>query len=1277
MLIHGSVLSDRTTKLTKAYINLLEQGIDASKILVLCLNSFKKNIFTDYVKANLSVKHYENPYIHTFYGLVYNTIMNNWTFVESSIKDGSPVIMPNLSGLEISQLFFKSAVREVGFKDYNSKINLMHQLFRRYSLIANNNLTNKDVKIRSELLGETFAQDAQKAIDIYKKKTLEYRAFDYIRQLGIFNYIYKNTDYFKNIEYLIIDDADEITSCEFDFIKYLKPQLKIVYIGYDRFGSSRLGFLNTDCNTVENIEELFRDEEKISLDEVGYNPVNVEYFSHTRRLEMLNSMLEKVYELIKSGVKPSDIAIITPIIDKSLKFSAAEVLTSKNIGVQYFSGSEKLCSTALVKNTIILLNMASGNAQDILKIRSLLNCMLKIPLKYCMRIVNAYKDRGEIIFCDTGVEDYNKALHKLIDTINKIKNPDMLLSDKIFYIYKNLIHITNEEFSQLEAFNFFVKQIEDFENVFPEHKANPALQKTFIQQLENSIISENPSFAPELKDDCIIVSTAQKLIDFSIKTKYQFWVDITSSDWQRDDYGTLYNAWVFQKSWNKPEFTYEDNLELSALKIKKQLRKLSLLCEKNIFAYSSFFDLEGNENFGGIESYIGITHSGNTDKINFNFIPRDDQKPVLEYKSGKMAVSAVPGAGKTTILLALIIKLLQNGIKSENIFVLTYMDSAARNFKERIKNACPSLEKMPNISTIHGLALRILKENSNFVKVGLNNDFEVCDDNERQKIIREIISRMDIEQDNFEKYEKALSSLKLSALNKVPYTNDTELKKFLKFYTTYNNYLKSRNLIDYDDMLSYCVQLLEQNEDIAAYYQEICRYVIEDEAQDSSYIQQKLLNILSSKYQNLIRCGDINQAITTTFTNADLEGFKDFISSSKNVEMNRSQRCAADIYELANSIIDYAKKKEDLKDSFYDIKMHGVKGKNPDIKNSVEILLFDDYKQERTFILERVRNIFSADKNASVSILVRNNYQIDDYCSFLSDYGYSVITGNDTLESQPAFSLIFAVICFCSHPWQNENVLKILDILKQQKLFSVSIEDYDFIRDLKTPFILQNENNLKSKNLIQFLWDINYWLELSSLEYEELALKIGNYYYYSELEKSNVYMVALLLKKLSAQYPSAEILIEHLRELSKKPVLSKYKFFADESGNKIQNNGVVNIMTYHKSKGAEFDYVFLPQLCEDILPFDVKNIKIKSKERFLEAVKALNLNYCKKDETQQKRFIAGENLRLLYVAVTRAKKKIYISSANKYKKFSRLKDAAQSVIFDNILNKAEKSINDC
>ena len=81
-----------------------------------------------------------------------------------------------------------------------------------------------------------------------------------------------------------------------------------------------------------------------------------------------------------------------------------------------------------------------------------------------------------------------------------------------------------------------------------------------------------------------------------------------------------------------------------------------------------------------------------------------------------MGIMAVPGAGKTTILLALIIKLIKDGISPENIFVLTYMESAAKNFKERIKLAIQDMPETPNISTIHGLALRIIKENSNFIK---------------------------------------------------------------------------------------------------------------------------------------------------------------------------------------------------------------------------------------------------------------------------------------------------------------------------------------------------------------------------------------------------------------------------------------------------------------------------------------------------------------------------------------------------------------------------------
>ncbi len=106
-----------------------------------------------------------------------------------------------------------------------------------------------------------------------------------------------------------------------------------------------------------------------------------------------------------------------------------------------------------------------------------------------------------------------------------------------------------------------------------------------------------------------------------------------------------------------------------------------------------------------------------------------------------MAISAVPGAGKTTILLALIMKLMTSGVNPSNIYVLTYMDSAARNFRERIKNMCPNTTALPNISTIHGLALKIIKENSNFERLNLTSDFEICDDTQRMRILRNITGK--------------------------------------------------------------------------------------------------------------------------------------------------------------------------------------------------------------------------------------------------------------------------------------------------------------------------------------------------------------------------------------------------------------------------------------------------------------------------------------------------------------------------------------------------------
>ena len=1276
MLIRGSSKSEKTNILIDSYVKLIDCGVSTCDILVLTLNGYKKNKFIEEVKKRSKCNFLENLRVYSFSGLAYNAIKDNWVKTENAISGGKSSVEPNLTSLEVSQYLFRQSIKKADFKDYNSKINLMHQLFRRYSLIVQNDLTPEELANKAQMLGESFFEDTQIAINDFKKRSLNYRAFDYIRQLSILKHLYTTTDYFKNIKYLLVDDADEITNAQYEFIKYLKPQLKDCYIAYDRYGNTRAGFLNADIKIIEKLENLFNDKPK-NLDNYEIEPVTTTQYSFSKRLEMLNTAIQNAAELVDSGVNPSEISIITPITDSALKFRAKEIFTQKNIDYVILSGSEKLSENPFIKNILTLLKLTIPDLKsntDIFDIRSVLSNLLGIPVKYCMKIVSEYKQNGILCCPDLNNITYEKSLTTLIETIEKLKNTDDLLSQKIINIYESVQSLNTVRAAELAKLNFLLKEIKDFEKVFPENAQNTNFQKKIIIQLENTIISENPADIPDIEKNSVVIATAQKIIDLGIKTKYQFWLDTTSAEWTREDTGTLYNSWVFQKSWDKDEFTFEDNLKLTETKIKRQLRKLSLLTDK-ITAYSSLFDICGIENQGGLENYININSKNQKQNIEFKFTPREDQKPVLDYKKGEMAISAVPGAGKTTILLALIIEMLKKGVNSENIFVLTYMDSAARNFKERIKAACPYLESLPNISTIHGLALRILKENGNYTKAGLTSDFEICDENLRQRIIRELISALGLEQDDFDKYEKAVSILKLSCCDEYKNKNQPEIQRFLKLFNSYNQVLKNRNIIDYDDMLSQSVKILEKNPDILKYYQDICKYIIEDEAQDSSHIQQKLIGLLSAKHKNLIRCGDLNQSITTTFTNADMKGFTDFIKSKKNVTMTSSQRCNEKIYSLANDLIDYAKKNELYKDAFFNSKMCGVDGKNPDNKNAVTIKLFEEYNEERSFLVSKIREIFAKKQNADIAILVRNNFQITEYSSYLSSYGFNVVTRTDTLNRVPVFNLIFTLIKFIEYPWQNEKITEFAKVLNEQKFTNFTQSDFDFIHSMKEPFITSNADEIESQRLSQLHWDLNYWLENSTLSPDEFALKAGSFYYSSDVEKSNIYMISIFLKKMSNQYRTTSELIDKIDELSQKNMNSIFKLFSEEESDideKVnKEKGKIQIMTYHKSKGDEFDFVFIPQLTEEILPLDINAVKIKSSERFLEYIKSMDKNYSMKNEHQLKILQAEENLRLFYVALTRAKMEIYITSAKKYKKFSRIRETKHSLLFDEFLKVTE------
>src|SRR5574344_1243722 len=1285
MLVNGDISSKKTEMLIKEYAELVNSGVDSSEILVILQNSSKKKNFVDKVLEKVTVNALSKLNVYSFFGLVYNTISDNWVKIENTIPFGKPSILPNLVGMEVSQFILRDIISEIKFEGYNSKKSLLHQLFRRYSLIVQNNLSDEDVKWRSEkVLGESFAFDAKLALDEFKKKTLEYRGFDYLRQGLIFNYLYKNTNYFSMIKYIFVDDGDEITPICLDFIKFLKPQLENYFISYDKEGGSRVGYLSADKNTGSEFESIF-DEKAVKLKssnilnidaDVLYSNViqdrcenlkNVSNLSFSKRAQMLDRASDLIKDLIDNkNLKPSDISVVTPVIDDMTKFCLKENFQRHWLNLKFLSGSEKLAQKRFVLATLAILKLVDEDLKseiDEFDIRAILSGILEIPLKYCREIIIAYQKSGNLISYTFENETFTKKYTEFLNLLNNLSSSNRSLSEQIFEIYNEIMDFSCAKVDDINKFNFFVKEIEDFENVFSKDLIKDK-KSEIINQIENSIISENPYAILNINEDELVIATPQKIIDNQIETKIQIWLDVSSDEWIKSDTGPLYNAWVFQSGWGKNEFTLEDNIELSKQKNARVLRKLILCAGKKIYCLSSLFDGSGVENFGGIEKYLRTNSETKPSVQKRKFTPRSDQKQILEYKKGKMAISAVPGAGKTTILLELLLKLLEKGIKPENIFVLTYMESAARNFRERIQNENQNFSQLPNISTIHGLALRILKENGNFEKIGLNSDFEICDDTQRTRVIREIGQKLIVKGKELEDFDRAISVYKMEngvsiISSKLSSQEKKKLDKFLKFFNEYDKKMKSNNLIDYDDMLIFSVKLLKENNDILRYYQDICHYIIEDEAQDSSGIQQELLSLLSEKHKNLIRCGDVNQAITTTFSNADVEGFKKFINmTATSVKMDCSQRCSLGVYTLANSLIPFDQKNINTKKSFYPIFMKPVEGKNPIANTSVVSIILENEFSERKYVLQQIKLFLEKNPKATVGILLRNNYQVTKWAKFIDNSGLKSITRSECLNQKGVFRTIFAILKIILSPFDNINIAENYDILSELGHYQSGF--FSEIKNFKGAFIEADADNIHNASLLKFYWDLTYWLEFSTLPPEELAMKVGLFYYSNEIEKSNVYLISTLIKRLSMSYKNYSTIIERLGELAQKPSLSGFKFFSQEDeSSKEFLNGNVQIMTLHKSKGDEFDCVFLPEMTEKNLTLDFNEMKLKGNASFMENVRGLNPEYKRKSDENLKSFLLEENFRLLYVAITRAKRKLFITTCKKSKSFGNTVEQKQ------------------
>lgn len=346
-----------------------------------------------------------------------------------------------------------------------------------------------------------------------------------------------------------------------------------------------------------------------------------------------------------------------------------------------------------------------------------------------------------------------------------------------------------------------------------------------------------------------------------------------------------------------------------------------------------------------------------------SFTPRPSQQQILRYNGGRLGIAAVPGAGKTHILSALAAQLIQEGRLGDDqeVLIVTLVNSAVDNFETRIKrffdNPLQALYKY-RVRTLHGLAHDIVREKP--ASVGLDDRFSIIDEREAGFIRRESVNAWLASHSIDDYLDPALDTSKRDWIKRqqLPDLLDSIALAFIRsskdrlltpeklrqqldasfaplplaelgysIYADYQRALAYRGAVDFDDLIRLALTLLENDEEFRLRLQYRYPFILEDEAQDSSQTQERILALLSGGEPpsplrgtppifeknggsrrgvgNWVRVGDPNQAIFETFTTASPELLRAFIQNNPSVDMPESGRSQPAVLAVANHLIDW------------------------------------------------------------------------------------------------------------------------------------------------------------------------------------------------------------------------------------------------------------------------------------------------------------------------------------------------------------------------------------
>lgn len=590
------------------------------------------------------------------------------------------------------------------------------------------------------------------------------------------------------------------------------------------------------------------------------------------------------------------------------------------------------------------------------------------------------------------------------------------------------------------------------------------------------------------------------------------------------------------------------------------------------------------------------------------------QRQAVLHKEGPLLILAGAGAGKTKVITHRILNLIVNGVAPEQILAVTFTNKAAKEMSERVKSlfektATESGAGMnrPFVSTFHALGVYILREQGRLL--GLSRHFTIFDRNDSMQAVKEAmrLEELDPKQIEPKKILSGISRQKGNGRTSREFAqsigNDYYPGILARVWERYEDILKKENACDFDDLLLKCLKLLEQNEVVRQYYQQKWRYVHIDEYQDTNKVQYAMARYLTGKELNLCVVGDIDQNIYS-WRGADIENILSFekeYPEATVITLEQNYRSTKTILSASNTIIKKNKRRRE-KNLFTD---------NEQGEQITVAGLYDEGGEARYIAGKAGTLIEGGTEPRDIAVLYRANFQSRalEEAFITNDIPYQVLGVRffERKEVKDMLSYIKAAL----NPQSTSDLKRIINVptrgIGKVTILKVLEGKEEGLPSAMRQKVFAFKDILKRLGEFALISPASETLKFALRESGlEASLKAGDD---EDLERLENLRELVTLAIRYDTLPPEEGIAKLLEEAA----------LASDQDELKEDRNAVKLMTVHASKGLEFDYVFVSGLEEGLFPH-----KSLSEDRI--------------DDEEERR--------LFYVALTRARKKVFMTFAS-------------------------------